>query len=90
MAALGCALDLRYLGSGAALGTQDLRYLCSGAALGNLVQGLAVPRQRALAGWLPRNKMFGGMAFARHHIIINDPTHSILQTTSWPYGAIQS
>ena len=44
-----------YLGSGAALGTLDLRYLCSGAALGNLVQGLAVTRQRPLVGWLPRD-----------------------------------
>ena len=55
MAALGCALDLRYLGSSAALGTLDLRYLGSGAALGNLVQGLAIPHQRALAGWLRRD-----------------------------------
>ena len=57
MAALGCALDLRCLGSGAALGTLDLRYLGSGAALSkldltymgscatlsNLVHGMAVP-----------------------------------------------
>ena len=46
LAALGCALDLRYLGSG--------------AALGNLVQGLAIPHQRALAGWLPRAIILAG------------------------------
>ena len=43
LAALGCALDLRYLVLGAALGAVDLRYLGSGVALGNLVQGLTVP-----------------------------------------------
>ena len=53
--ALGRVLDLKYLGSGAALGILDLRYLGSGAALGNLVQGLAAPRQRAFSGWLLRD-----------------------------------
>ena len=50
----------------------DLRYLDSGAALSNLVHGLAIPCQRALAGLLPPETFFGRMAPAQNHIVIND------------------
>ena len=63
LAALGCVLDLRYLGSG--------------VALGNLVQGLAILHRRALAEWLLHKIMFGRMAPVQHHVIIDDRTSSV-------------
>ena len=54
---LGCALDLRYLGSV--------------AALGNLGQGLAVPHQRACWDGSRAEYLFGGMAPAQHHLSLS-------------------